>query len=125
ARRIDEGDLLAVMLDLIGANVLGDTTGFTGGHTRIADRIERRGLAVVNVTHDRDNRRTRLQIFRAILDVEHAFFNVGVGNTLDGVAKLNGNQFSSIRIDHVAGLHHLALFHEELDQIYGTLGHTL
>ena len=36
-----------------------------------------------------------------------------------------GHQFRGVGIDHVAGLHHLALFHEELHDVDGALGHTV
>ena len=65
AWRIDEGDLLAVDFDLIGANVLGDPARFAGDDIGFAQRIEQGGLAVVDVTHDRDDRCTCHQrIFR-------------------------------------------------------------
>ena len=40
---------------MVGANVLGDATGFTGRHFGCADVVEQRGLAMVHVTHDSDN----------------------------------------------------------------------
>ena len=41
---------------MVGANVLGNATGFTGRHFGCADVIEQRGLAMVHVTHDCDHR---------------------------------------------------------------------
>ena len=61
ARRVEEGDQLAVDLDLIRADVLGDATGFAGCHASLADRVQQAGLAVVDVAHDRDHRRARLE----------------------------------------------------------------
>ncbi len=55
---VEEGDHALVGLDVIGADVLGNTTGLAGGHAAAADVIEQRGLAVVNVTHDSHDRRT-------------------------------------------------------------------
>jgi hypothetical protein len=40
-------------------------------------------------------------------------------------AKLFGDEFCRIGIDQVTGLHHLALFHHELDDVDGALGHAL
>ena len=34
ARRVEEGDLLALNLDLVGADVLGDAAGLAFGHVR-------------------------------------------------------------------------------------------
>ena len=59
ARRVEEGDLLALDLHLIGADVLGDAAGLAGDHVGRADGVEQLGLAVVDVAHDRDDRRAR------------------------------------------------------------------
>ena len=61
ARGVDEGDLPAVALDLVGADGLGDAAGLAGGDVGVADRVEQRGLAVVDVTHHGHDRRTRLE----------------------------------------------------------------
>ena len=61
ARRVDEGDRAVVVHDLVRADVLGDATGLTGDDVGVADRVEQRGLAVVDVTHDGDDRRPRLE----------------------------------------------------------------
>ena len=51
----------AVVDGLVRADVLGDAAGFAGDDVGVADRVEQRGLAVVDVTHDGDDRRTRLE----------------------------------------------------------------
>ena len=64
ARRVDEGDLLAAFRrgDLIGADVLGDAAGFARYHVGVAQRIEQRGLAVIDVAHHGDDRRARFGV---------------------------------------------------------------
>ena len=57
ARRVEEGEHLAVVAHLVGADVLGDAAGLPGGDLRLTDRVEQRGLAVVDVAHHRDHRR--------------------------------------------------------------------
>ena len=47
---------------LVGTDVLGDAARFTADHIGLADGIEQFGLAVIDVTHDRDDRWTRHQI---------------------------------------------------------------
>ena len=69
ARGVDEGDRLAVLLDLVGADVLGDATGLAGDHVGVADVVEQLGLAVVDVAHDGDDRRAHGRIV-VVLDVE-------------------------------------------------------
>ena len=60
AGRIDEGDLAAERRrHLIGADMLRDAAGFARNHVGLADGVEQRGLAVVDVTHDGHDRRTR------------------------------------------------------------------
>ena len=60
ARRVDERDRLAALHGLVGADVLGDATGLAGHDVGRADAVEQQRLAVVDVAHDRDDRRPRL-----------------------------------------------------------------
>ena len=62
ARRIDERDLAAVLLDLIGANVLRDAAAFAADHVDADDLVQQRRLAVVDVAQERDDRRPRLEL---------------------------------------------------------------
>ena len=59
ARGIEEGDDALLGLHVVRADMLGDAAGFAGGHLGAADVVQQRGLAVVDVTHDGDHRRTR------------------------------------------------------------------
>ena len=61
ARRVEEGDPAAVDLGLVGADVLRDPAGLGLDDGRLADRVEQRRLAVVDVAHDRDDRRAVLE----------------------------------------------------------------
>ena len=56
--------LVAVELDgdLVGADVLGDAAGLALADVGLTDGVQQSGLAVVDVTHDGDHRRTDLQI---------------------------------------------------------------
>ena len=67
ARGIEEGDGLALDLHLIGADVLGDAARLAGGDVGIADIVEQARLAVVDVTHDDDDRRAGLELVGAVL----------------------------------------------------------
>ena len=115
AGRVDEGDLVTVLLDLIGADMLGDAAGFAGDDIGIADRVEQRGLAVIDVAHDGHDRRTRHQVLGIVGDVEQAFLDVGLGDAADRVAEFGGDQFGRVGVDDVARLQDLALLHEVLD----------
>ena len=58
-RRVEEHDAAAADVDRIRADVLRDAAGFALGDLRLADRVEQRRLAVVDVAHDGDDRRAR------------------------------------------------------------------
>ena len=58
-RCIEEGDLAVLHLHLVGADVLRDTAVFLFGHAALPDRVQQRGLSVIDVTHDRHDRRPR------------------------------------------------------------------
>ena len=102
AGRVDEGDLGAGRRGhLIGADVLGDAAGFAGDDVGRADRVEQRGLAVVDVAHDGDHRRARLDLRRIVGDVEQAFLDVGFGDAAHGVAHFLGDELGGVGVDHV------------------------
>ena len=58
---IKESDFLAVMLDLVRTNMLGNTSGFTFGNRTAPDNIQKRGFAMIDMTEYCNNRRTPLQ----------------------------------------------------------------
>ena len=76
ARRVEESNLLQLVLALgmrngnrVGADVLRDAARLPGGDVRIADHIEQRGLAVVNMTHDGHYRCAQFQVFRTVPEI--------------------------------------------------------
>ena len=69
ARGVEEGDLAAVVVHLVGADVLGDAAGLAGRDLGRADRVEERRLAVVNVAHHRDHRRARDQVLVGVVEL--------------------------------------------------------
>ena len=54
AGSVDEDDGLVLEEDLGGSDVLGDPSVLLGGHVGVADSVQKRGLAVVDVAHDGD-----------------------------------------------------------------------
>ena len=94
---------------LIGADVLGDAARFARDDIGLANGVEQRGLAVIDVAHDGDDRRARRQILVGVGRVEQAFLDVGFGDALDGVAHFVGHQCGGVGVDHVGDLVHLAL----------------
>ena len=59
ARRVEESDLVAVVLDLVRAGVLRDAASFAGHHVGLANGVEQTGLAVIDVAQHADDGRTR------------------------------------------------------------------
>ena len=57
AGRIQEDYFPGFQLDEVGTDMLGDAAGFPGRHVRVPNGVQERGLAVVDVAHDRDDRR--------------------------------------------------------------------
>ena len=56
--------------------MLCDTASFLTGHICLSDRIQNRCLAVVNMTHDTDDRRSLLQGLRIFLLLFEKFFDL-------------------------------------------------
>src|SRR5258706_16428238 len=59
----------------MSAVLLVDAPGFTRRDVGFADDIQQRGLAMVNMTHDRNDRRTRDQVFDLVFNVEFNLFD--------------------------------------------------
>ena len=58
SRRIQESDLLSIDFHHISADMLSDAACLAVSYVGVADRIQERGLAVVDMAHDTDDRRT-------------------------------------------------------------------
>ena len=127
ARRVEEGDALAIgQANLIRADVLRDAASFAGHDIRLAQRIEQRGFAVVDVAHNGHDRRTRLGVLVGVDDVAgEALFNVRFRDAFNRVAVLGGDEFGGIRVELVALFQHLALAHHELDDVRNAHGHAV
>ena len=126
AGRVDEGDLGAAGRDhLIGADVLGDAAGLAGDDVGVADRVEQRGLAVVDVAHDGDDGRARHRLADVLGAVEQALLDVGFGDALDGVAHILGDQLRGVGVERIGQRHHAALTHQQFDDVDGALGHAV
>jgi hypothetical protein len=63
ARRVEEGDRrAAARAHRVGRGALGDAAGLARGHLRLAQRVEQRGLAVVDVAEHGHDRVARLEL---------------------------------------------------------------
>ena len=64
---VNEGDCLAVEVDDRRADVLGDSAGFTARDVGLADAVLQRSLAVVDMSHEGDDRTARNNVLRIVL----------------------------------------------------------
>ena len=126
ARSVEEGDLVArAHLHLIGADVLGDATRFACGNGSLAQRVEQRRLAVVDVSHDGDNRSARLLRLLGVRFADQADLDVCLGHALQAVTEFGDQQFGGVGIDGGGDRHHHAHAHQCLDDVDGALGHAV
>jgi hypothetical protein len=113
ARRVEEGDLLARrQLDVIGADVLGDSPRLARHDVRFPDVVEQRSLAVVNVAHDGHDRRPGYQLLRAL----HGLIQLGLRRVLVFLyrleAKGGGDQLDLVEVEALVHRHHQSQFLE-------------
>ena len=121
---VDERQRVSLPGHLVGADVLGDATGLASDHVRGSDLVEQQGLAVVDVTHDRDDGRTGLKLALLLILVLFEVLGEDLGLLLlTGVDQAHlGTQLGSEELDHVVGQRlcggdHLALEEQEPDHV--------
>src|SRR5690349_1968529 len=67
ARRIEERDASVRRLYGVRTDVLGNSARFTADHVGLTHGVKQTGLAMVNVTHHRNDWRTWLEIFLTVV----------------------------------------------------------
>ena len=108
--------------DLVGADVLGDASGFAAGYVGGADGVEERGFAVVDVAHDRDHWRTD-DLDHAGGVFEEAFDGLVFELLFDGDdgrvgAELAGDVFDELGVEGLVDGDEDALHQEGGDQVF-------
>ena len=107
--------------DVVGTDVLGNAAGFASRHLGATDVVEQRGLAVVDVTHDGDHRRARLQ--RHVLVLGTFVIEEGIR-----IVQLGGKRLVAHFLDHdhrrflvqqLVDGDHRAHLHQDLDDFGG------
>ncbi len=128
ARRVDEGQRTSVLFDLVRTDVLGDAAGLTGDHVRVADAVEELRLAVVDVAHDGDDRRTMrlagvLAVVVLVVELQQLLqLDLLLFTRIDELDL--GTDLGREQLDHVVGQRlrgrdHLALLHQEPHHVRG------
>ena len=124
ARRVDEGHRPAgADVDLVGADMLGDAAGLLGRDVGRAQRVQQRGLAVVDVAHDGHDRRARLQVLLDVGDALEALLDVGLADALHLVPELGHHQLGGIRVEALVDRGQDAVLHQHLDHLGATDRH--
>src|SRR3954471_15978448 len=117
ARRVEEGDGAAVVLDLVGADVLRDAAGLALDDVRLADRVEQRRLAVLDVAHDRDDRRALAEILVGVLEGRLVVDGVVGVDDLDLLLERLGEHADGLVGERLGQRDHLAHHHQLLDDL--------
>ncbi len=124
AGRVDEGDLVTRrQRDAVGADVLRDAAGLVRGDVGRAQRVEQRGLAVVDMTHHGDDRRAWLHRGVDVGLALQADLDVGFRRPLRRMAELGDDQLGGVGVDHLVDRRHHAHAHQRLDDVGAALGH--
>ncbi len=127
ARRVEEGDgATAGQHDVVGADVLRDAAGLAGHDVLLADVVEQRRLAVIDVAHDRHHRRPRLEVARRLRFDRRRDLGV-VLLLLDRLeAELRRDQLDLVEVEPLVDRHHQAeLLERERDDLGGRHLHRL
>ena len=104
-------------LGLVRADVLRDAAGLTGGDGRLADGVEQRRLAVVDVAHDRDDRGPRGEIVGIVLEELLLVLLVGGVADDDLALDLAGDELHRVVAERLRDGHHLAEGEHDLDDL--------
>ena len=125
AGRVDERNLAVLGFDVVGADVLGDSTGLAGNDAGMANVVEERRLAVIDVAHDGDHGRARVAFafdLQRLLEIQ---LNLVVGDELDLVAHLLHQQNGGILVEDLVDRGHDTHAHQGLDRLAGLDAHAL
>ena len=122
---VKEGDLSALDLDAVSADVLCDTARFARRDVRVADGVQNRGLAVVDVTHHADNGSAGNQLFLGVLRiVKEAILNADHHFVRCFHTEFVRYQRGSVEVDALVDRNHHA-HHEELLHNFARRDHQL
>ena len=64
-------------------------------------------------------------VLGAVLGADEALLDVGLRHAAHDMAELLGDELSGIGVDHVGDLVHLAVLHQEFDDVDAALGHAV
>ena len=117
AGRVEERDSPAVDLRLVRADVLRDPSRLGLHHGGLADRVEERGLAVVDVPHDRHDRRARNEVLVLVLELLGLELLLGGVLDRDLTLELGPDDLDVLVGERLCRSPHLAERHQDLDEL--------
>ena len=102
SRCVKEGNGAAVHLNGVCADMLGDAACLAGGNICMADIVKQRGFAVVNMTHNDNDRCAADKLIGTVLMVVNEAFLNGHNNFLLYLtAEFHCDQCRGIVIDNI------------------------
>ena len=109
---------------LVGADVLGDAAGFARGHVGFANGIEERGLAVIDMAHDRDHGGTGHFDHVGFVGFEHLFDGLVlqllfVADDVGGGAELGRDILHHLGVEGLVDGDEDAAHEQRRDQVLG------
>ena len=126
ARRVEEGNLAAgAELHPVGADMLGDAAGLVAGDIGLAQRVEKRRLAVIDVAHDGDHRRPGLEALLGVGRALEADLDIGFADTFDVMAEFGDQKLRRVAVYGLVDRRHHVHLHQCLDHLGAALGHAV
>ena len=107
---------IVIMVNLVGTDVLGDAAGFALNHFCLTNRIKKRSLTVIHVSHNGDNWWSGGEIFFIV--IAHFGSEIDIKslqeltifflrrNNFDDISKLCTKNFEGISINRLSCSHH-------------------
>lgn len=120
---IQEDNLLALALNLICTNMLGNAASLMGRYGGFADHIQQGGLAVVNMAHYSNNWWTKYQALWIINDFRNQGWIHLWWQFLDIDTELASYQGSSIKVNFLVDCCHYAHQEQLLDDLGSSTAH--
>lgn len=113
-RRINKSYLVSGRhRNLIRTDMLGNAARLFGRNVGFAQSIQQGCLTMVNVSHNRNHRRTRQQIIRFVFGSQ-SLFDIALGNALELVPEILNNQLSRIGVNRLINRCHNPETHQFL-----------
>ncbi len=123
ARRIQECNLSSIDAYNGRTDMLCDSSGFSCRHLGLTDRVQKRGLTMIDVSHNDNDRRTALEALRRIgllhVFLEDVLFLHGLRQNIH----IQRQCFGLLIIQIVVLAHQLALQHQALNNLRYRLFH--